>query len=722
MELKMKIAVKLSIVIVATSVLGIGILLTTTLLAAKAVITQLTHENAVNIVRDNSRKIQSWLDTQMDITRTVAQIMEGYETTDPEYRRRLYDSMLRGILEKNPELTGTWTVWEPNALDGLDSEYINTPGSDRSGRYLPYFSRSNNTITLETVTDYDTDDFYQLPRRTGQESLIEPYLYNNILMTSCAVPIKKNGVLLGVVGVDIGLSNLESLITDIQAFGSTGRLALFSNTGTVSAHPDPARIGKSMEVTEASRSGPHLTGFINAVRNGTDFNFFYDGTYIFAVPLTIGKTTTPWSIAISVSQEIIMAPVKHILVLGIIIAVLMIIGMSVAAIFIARSISKPIKLIRQTLKAVGQGDLTQKLTITSNDEIGDLSNYFNKTFDRIKALIITIKAQTIALFDTGNELSSNMIETTAAINEITANIQSIKNQVISQTSSVTETNSAMEHITVNIDKLDDHVKQQALNVSQSSSAIEEMLANIQSVTQTLIKNVDNVNHLASASEVGRTGLQEVASDIQAIAHESEGLLEINAVMENIASQTNLLSMNAAIEAAHAGESGKGFAVVAGEIRKLAENSGEQSKTISIVLKKIKDSIDKITKSTNAVLNKFEAIDDGVKTVSDQEADVRNAMEEQGAGSKQILDAISLLNDITEKVKDSSVEMLEGSRGVINESNTLEKLTEEIANGMSEMASGAEQINIAVNRANDISGENKDNIEVLVREIGKFKVE
>ncbi|WP_461252397.1 methyl-accepting chemotaxis protein, partial [Treponema sp. R8-4-B8] len=143
---------------------------------------------------------------------------------------------------------------------------------------------------------------------------------------------------------------------------------------------------------------------------------------------------------------------------------------------------------------------------------------------------------------------------------------------------------------------------------QASTAIEEMVANISSVTNTLVSNTANVNTLKEASEVGRGGLQEVATDIQEIARESEGLLEINSVMENIASQTNLLSMNAAIEAAHAGEAGKGFAVVADEIRKLAESSSDQSKTIGTVLKKIAESIKQITSSTENVLARFEAID------------------------------------------------------------------------------------------------------------------
>jgi methyl-accepting chemotaxis protein len=141
-----------------------------------------------------------------------------------------------------------------------------------------------------------------------------------------------------------------------------------------------------------------------------------------------------------------------------------------------------------------------------------------------------------------------------------------------------------------------------------------------------------------------------------------------------------------------------------------------------VLKKIKDSIDKIIKSTDSVLNKFEAIDGGVRTVSDQEENIRNAMEEQSAGSKQILEAIGRLNEVTQMVKDGSVQMLEGSEQVIHESKNLELVTQEITNGMNEMAAGADQINVAVNRVNEISGQNKENIDVLVKEVSRFKVE
>jgi methyl-accepting chemotaxis protein len=197
-------------------------------------------------------------------------------------------------------------------------------------------------------------------------------------------------------------------------------------------------------------------------------------------------------------------------------------------------------------------------------------------------------------------------------------------------------------------------------------------------------------------------------------------MEINSVMENIASQTNLLSMNAAIEAAHAGEAGKGFAVVAGEIRKLAVDSSEQSKTIGAVLKKIKESIDKITKSTGTVTTRFDSIDSSVKTVAEQEGNILNAMEEQGAGSS-LTGSVSL-TEITRQVKAGSQEMLEGSQEVIRESQNLEKVTQEITGGVNEMATGADEVNAAVNSVNEMAAKNREAIDSLIKEVSRFKVE
>jgi len=219
---------------------------------------------------------------------------------------------------------------------------------------------------------------------------------------------------------------------------------------------------------------------------------------------------------------------------------------------------------------------------------------------------------------------------------------------------------AQKMVNVMVERLNEHLETQAAAITESSAAIEEMIANTRSVSNTLSKNSENVKELQQASTVGHSGLNEVANDIREIAKESESLLEINSVMQSIARQTNLLSMNASIEAAHAGESGRGFAVVADEIRKLAESSSVQSKTISAVLKKIKESIDNITKSTDNVMNNFGAIEGGVRIVAEQEDGILNAMTEQGAGSVQIMQAISQVNDITSQVKEDARQMVEAA--------------------------------------------------------------
>jgi purine-cytosine permease-like protein/methyl-accepting chemotaxis protein len=381
----------------------------------------------------------------------------------------------------------------------------------------------------------------------------------------------------------------------------------------------------------------------------------------------------------------------------------------------------PIKHAFGLLKGISQGDLTQPIEASSNDELGEMMHLLHETQSGIKTLILAIKDKATTLTEVGAELSTTMIQSAAAIHQISTTTQGMKEKSLHESASVTETNATMGQVVANIDSLNSHIEKQAESVSRSSAAIVQMVANIASVTTSLIDTEKNIKTLADASEKGSAGLYEVSIAIRDVTKASEQLLEINEVIQNIASQTDLLSMNAAIEAAHAGEVGKGFAVVADEIRKLAESSSDQAKTVSSVLKEIKDSLDRISVSTDMVLFHFGAIDTGVKTVSTHEAHIRTAMEEQDAGSKEILETMGRSQDITQNVRRSSEEMLIGSKEVISEGKNLEALTADLTNGMTEIATGMSQINIAVTRVQGISMENRASIEVLVRAITRFKL-
>jgi methyl-accepting chemotaxis protein len=373
------------------------------------------------------------------------------------------------------------------------------------------------------------------------------------------------------------------------------------------------------------------------------------------------------------------------------------------------------------MKQAGEGDLSRFLKSNSADELGLALRSFNSLVEKLKRLVLTIENEGENLDDVGLELSGCMAETAGAIEEISAAIETIKERTGIQTASVRGTNAAMEQITADIADLTAQVEVQSESVAQSSSAIEQMLANIDSVARICQANTENVERLTEASGVGRSGLEEVAADIGEIARESAGLLEINGVIQTISSKTNLLSMNAAIEAAHAGEAGKGFAVVAGEIRNLAENAAAQSKTIGTVLKQITDSIGKIQAASASVLEKFEAIDSGVKTVLQQEENIRNAMEEQTAGSRQILEAVEKLNEITRAVKAGTADMQKESADVIQEGKKLETAAAEISGGVNEIAARAGRVNSSVERLKTIGGKNRDNIVTLHRAVSGFVV-
>jgi len=519
---------------------------------------------------------------------------------------------------------------------------------------------------------------------------------------------------------------LSDNIDDIVV-GQTGACYIAGIEGTIIADRDKSLVENMTNLINNAKQDASLASVASFLSHAIETDesevgyYNYKGNALIASYATM--KTTDWSVIIRAPVNEFMGTVNTLRVSMIGIGAIILLTALIVVYFVAGMIVKPIKTVVSALRniAQGEGDLTVRLPVRGNDEITDMSEYFNETIAKIGASIQHVGINSNTMEEIGDELASNMTETASAVNQISANIDGVKQQAMTQAASVTETAATVEEIVRTIKQLNNSIETQAASVAQSSSSVEEMVANIASIGQTLGKTDEVIKSLTSATGDGKATLVTSNAVTQKIAEESGSLMEASSVIQHIASQTNLLAMNAAIEAAHAGEAGKGFAVVADEIRKLAEESSTQGKTITATLKNLSGEIESLSASSKTVEEKFNAIFSLAEQVKEMSNRLTEAMQEQENGSKEVLIAIKSINTVTVEVQAGSEEMLKGGEGVAEEMQKLDGLTRVITESMNEMASGAVQINNAVQEVNEITQKNKTSIEALASEVSKFKV-
>lgn len=359
---------------------------------------------------------------------------------------------------------------------------------------------------------------------------------------------------------------------------------------------------------------------------------------------------------------------------------------------------------------------------TNRSELGIIIQDMNVLKDATANVLVSMNHSTNQTVKQSDDLVANMDVTKDNITKITSAISSIQEDITKQTIGVEESSTSAEQIMGNIRSLNQAIENQATGVTQSSAAVEEMVANIASVTQILEKNNQAVTMLTEAANNGQQQVDIAVKTAANVLEQSEGILQASSVIQNISSQTNLLAMNAAIESAHAGEAGKGFAVVAEEIRKLAEQSGAQSKAIDVNLKTLSEAIGKISADIKLVQAAFGNIYELSQKVREQESVISNAMEEQNSGNQQVLEAMRAISDSTSIVKSGSTDMLTGGWKVVKTMKNLKEISSKINQGMSQISDYSTGISDAVAITTSSINSTKNSLSTLLEEVSDFKLE
>ena len=578
-----------------------------------------------------------------------------------------------------------------------------------------------SSLSEEDEQGFDprTRPWYKAAAAANGEVIITPVYISTIStggspVVALAQAIKDpEGAFLGCIGLDLNLTDLASRVSSIR-IGKTGYCMLMQNDGLILA--DPKHADSNLKILK--ETGIPAFNEIDKMKEGSAFIMLDGKTWkvsVFSLP------EVNWKVALFIEQNEILSLFYTLLKNMILIGLFMFVLYFTLAFIFAGALKRYFKRLEIVFGKIASGDLTDRLAVKKNNEVGRIMMNLNTAIENNHTMICLLKDEADKMNSIGSQLSSSMEETAAAIKQIGENVKGVKEKAMSQAAGVTETVATVEQINGRLSRLVSSIEMQTESINESSVVITRMAENTVKIAKTLDQNNELIKTVYGQTKVGKDGARTANEIVKQIAEKSASLLEASQIIQNIASQTNLLAMNAAIEAAHAGESGKGFAVVADEIRKLAEGSNLQGKQIAAVIKETTEIIHNITEAGSRAEKTFIDVYNLVSQISEKEDSILEVMREQEENGKHVLDAIKRINDVTSEIDSASAEMLEGGNQIGQEMQKLAEITLETTDSMNEIASGADQITIAVKEVSDITQKNKASIENLSNEVSKFKV-
>lgn len=415
-----------------------------------------------------------------------------------------------------------------------------------------------------------------------------------------------------------------------------------------------------------------------------------------------------------------MARQQMILVYGVIGLVVFI---SVAMVyFFASRLRNRLNGVEKIMSSIANQDLTVTVENSVKDETGLLTDHANRVMEQLKTIVGDIKTSVLEGQRLREEMGASTTQSTASMTQITANLNNMERQFDSLDKVVNEVFDALGRINTKLDSQVTGVEKQSAAVAESSAAIEEMMASVGSVSRVATERAALVESLVKATGEGSDRVRVTNQAINQVSSDIEEMMEIIEIINSIADQTNLLSMNAAIESAHAGEAGKGFGVVADEIRKLADSTGENAQIVARSLQAITDKIKEAHESSQISLDNFSHIEKEVAQTSQSLVEISRSMDEISGGSKEVLAGTEDVREVTVEILDE-VKFLQGeSESITGSMASLQQLSSSVLNGIKEINLGSREVINAMGDLQDVGERNRDNMELLREKVDRFRTE
>ncbi len=544
----------------------------------------------------------------------------------------------------------------------------------------------------------------------------EPYVDANTGLLNITLSYRvldKNGKLIGIAAADIVLDALSQAVRDIR-LSTNSKIHIITKEGLYLTNDDSASIMTAnyfdeVQIHKISKE-EYLDGNPKAF---TEKDSFYG-----VCPIE----NTEWFIVVEGPitdfsgeyQKFFMYTIFGLVVIAVIMITIFFI--------LSSRVSRSFKIIASGCELMAMGDYSERYPDFLTKEASLLSNGFNLVTERLEGNINSMKQSKVSLNEAGGKLSSTIEDLMSSIVQIGASISSTGMNLRNQTDSVGQSAQSISKILDMIHRLEELVQTQGKAVQGASTAVEQMVGNITEVDKSVDKMAHSFGVLDQTAQNGVETQNELQKQIIEIENQSKLLSEANKVIANIAGQTNLLAMNAAIEAAHAGDAGQGFAVVADEIRKLSETSSAQSKTIGAQLKSIQTAINLVVQATQHGVQDYANLSKEIRETDTLVQQIKEAMTEQQQGSSQILDALSDMNESTDQVQNASQEITTASQAIINDVDVLQNETKVMGQSMDEMGLSADKMQDAGLTLAGVSKAVEASIEEIGKQIDLFEAE